>query len=176
MIVSVPSLATERLTLRGWREGDFDGYSVLMSEERTKFVGGPISREESWRKMASIAGHWLLRGYGTFVIELRADASFCGYCGPWFPYGFPEPEIGWAVSAAAEGKGIATEAARVALHHAFQTLGWQTAVSFIAIDNTGSIRVAERLGAYLDGTTEIRGKMCQVWRHPASLHLQQTQH
>ncbi len=167
MISAIPTLKTERLTLRGWRDSDLDGYATLMSDERSRFVGGPIGREDAWRKMAAIAGHWMLRGYGTFVIETHLDKQFCGYCGPWFPYGFPEPEIGWSLSADVEGKGIATEAARASLSFAFIQLGWQTAVSFIAAENVASIRVAERLGARFDGTTEIRGKMCQVWRHPA---------
>lgn len=176
MIASIPTLRTERLTLRGWRESDLDAYADLMSDERSRFVGGPMGREDAWRKMAAIAGHWMLRGFGTFAIEAHADNRFCGYCGPWFPYGFPEPEIGWAVAPAEEGKGIATEAARAALAFAFHTLGWQTAASFIAAENISSIRVAERLGAKLDGTTEIRGRICQVWRHPAPSQRTQIKH
>ena len=40
-------------------------------------------------------------------------------------------------------------------------------VSYIAADNAASQRVAERLGASFDGTTDLRGKPVGVYRHPA---------
>ena len=167
MSVAIPTLETGRLILRGWRETDIDGFAALYAEPDSRFIGGPISREDAWRKMAAIIGHWSLRGYGAFAVDEKQTGTFVGYCGPWYPLGFPEPEIGWGLLPATRGKGYATEAARCTLKFAFEKLRWSTAISLIAPDNKSSLRVAERLGSYLDGSTEIRGLKCGIYRHPA---------
>ena len=167
-MTAVPTLETERLILRGWREGDFEGLAALYESPESRFIAGPQSRDGAWRILALQIGHWALRGYGNFVLETKMTKSFLGYCGPWNPLGFPEPEIGWGLLPAARGKGYATEAATRARQFAFDTLRWPTAISLIATDNTPSRRVAERLGAVLDGSTQYRGLECGIWRHSAS--------
>ena len=164
----VPTLETERLILRGWRESDVEGYAELLGKaDGARFIGGPLSADDAWRKMATHIGHWSLRGYGSFALEDKQTHAFVGYCGPWYPQGFPEPEIGWALLPFARGKKFATEAARRTIQYAFSQLGWTTAISLIAHENIASIRVAERLGAVRDGSTEIRSLMCGIYRHPA---------
>jgi RimJ/RimL family protein N-acetyltransferase len=167
MTVAVPTLETERLLLRPWREDDYEPYARLMADaEWSKYIGGPLSDIEAWRKMAGIVGHWQLRGYGTWAVARKCDDAFVGYCGPWFPHGFPEPEIGWALLPAHARQGYATEAARAAVAHAFVVLGWTTAISIIAEGNTASERVAERLGAVRERELEFRGWPVAIWRHP----------
>lgn len=166
--MDIPTLETERLNLRPWRDSDLDGFADIVSDpERAKYIGGALSREDSWRKLAAYVGHWQLRGYGPFALEERASGQFVGYCGPWYPLGWPEPEISWGLRSSALGRGYATEAASRALQYAYADLGWKTAISVIANDNTPSMRVAGRLGAKLDGATDIRGFACQIWRHSA---------
>ena len=63
----------------------------------------------------------------------------------------PGALLTWVLFGAAhEGQGIAREAATACIAHAFDTLGWDTAVSYIAPENAASIALAERLGATLD--------------------------
>ena len=166
-MVEIPTIETERLMLRGWRESDMDWYAPFAGDAGSmRFIGGAVSREEAWLRMAAQAGHWQLRGYGRFVLEERSTNTAIGYCGPSYPLGFPEPEIGWGLLPAARGKGFAVEAARRTLQFVFRTLGWSTAISMIGPENTASLRVAERLGAKLDGQAEFRGQMYGVYRHP----------
>ncbi len=77
-----------------------------------------------------------------------------------------------------EGNGIATEAARACVAHAYDTLGWDTVVSYIDPDNARSIALAERLGATLDtqATPPTRkdpdATDALVYRHPSPERLQ----
>jgi RimJ/RimL family protein N-acetyltransferase len=166
-MTTIPTLETERLVLRAWSDSDIDAYAVMRANPDTmRFVGGAMTREDTWLRMAADSGHWLLRGYGRFVLVEKATDEFVGYCGPWFPLGFPEPDIGWGLVPAAQGKGFATEAARCALDYVYRHLGWVTASSLIATDNVQSNHVAKRLGATLDRTLDFRGKPHGIWRHP----------
>jgi len=65
-----------------------------------------------------------------------------------------------------KAKGIATEAARSSLHHAFEVLGWATAVSYIAPGNDRSVRLAEKLGALRDRDAKGPTPETLVYRHP----------
>lgn len=164
----IPEFTTERLVMRGFRDDDFPSFAGFYANEQTaRFVGGVCSGEDAWRRMASFAGHWILRGYGLWALQLRETGAFVGYCGLWFPQGWPEPEIGWGLVEAHHGRGYVTEAARRARSYAYDSLGWTTVVSCIALENTASIRVAERLEARFERTIENRGWTVGVYRHPA---------
>lgn len=63
----------------------------------------------------------------------------------------PEIEIGWRLVRDAWGRGIASEAARIVVAHAFDTVGLDSIVAGIAEGNTASQRVAEKLGMKREG-------------------------
>ncbi|WP_299750179.1 GNAT family N-acetyltransferase [uncultured Tateyamaria sp.] len=163
---TAPTLETERLILRVPELSDFDALAAFYASPRSSFVGGPQSRELSWRALALEAGHWVLRGFGRWTLIEKTTNTPVGIVGLWHPEGFPERELGWDLFDGATGKGYATEAAIAARSYAYDTLGWTTLTSLIAIDNEGSRRVAERLGATYDSdfTHERYGHM-QLWRH-----------
>ena len=166
-MMEIPVLETERLRLRAPSEEDFEAEVEFYASERSQFVGGPMPRELVWRGMASVLGHWYLRGYGFWAVEELATGSFCGQVGLWYPEGWPEPEIGWTLMQNAEGKGYALEAALKAREYAYGTLKWPTAISLIDPENLRSAALAKRLGARMDYEYEHPqyGKM-YVWRHP----------
>ena len=60
---------------------------------------------------------------------------------------------------------FATEAAAAARDWLFGHFPLARAASFIRPENRASIRVAERLGAVVEGTTELRGVTFQHWVH-----------
>ena len=101
---------------------------------------------QSWRHMAMIYGHWHLRGYMPFVVQPKGESKAVGYVGPWYPYGWPEPEIGYALVPGAHGKGYATEASISSLTYAYQHMGWQTAISLIDAKNDGSKKCCPKNG------------------------------
>jgi RimJ/RimL family protein N-acetyltransferase len=149
---------TERLTLRMFRSGDLDAYAAMCADpEVMRYIndGRTLTRDETWRDMAVILGHWQLRGYGLWAVEERATHNLIGRIGHWKPEGWPGFELGWMLSRRYWGCGFATEGARAALDHAFTVLNVPHVISLIYPDNARSIRVAERLGERLEGTVEI---------------------
>jgi RimJ/RimL family protein N-acetyltransferase len=169
--MQAPTLETERLRLRPWRSDDLDAFAGFMADAvDTQFIGGPLSREDTWRRVAMLIGHWTLRGFGNWVLEEKASGAFAGYGGLWCPEGWPDRELMWGVLPAFRGRGYATEAAYRARDYAYAELGWTTIVSYIAPENEPSRRVAERLGAKRERSIELRGGVADVWRHPAKVH------
>ena len=60
--------------------------------------------------------------------------------------GLDSPDIGYAFLARHSGQGYATEAARVVLKHARETLGLAKVAAITSPDNTASQRVLEKIG------------------------------
>jgi len=166
-------IETDRLILRAPCMEDFEACAAFLATPRSKNIGaGNMNSLDAWRVFSRIAGMWFLRGYGLFVVEDKATGKSLGAIGPWNPITWPEPELGWSIwDAEAEGKGIAFEAASAARDYAFNTLGWDTAVSYIDASNSRSIALAERLGATLDPEAatpdfDDSDEPCLVYRHP----------
>ncbi len=166
-ILRIPTLETERLRLRAPRASDFEAYADFRTGPRATFLGGPYNRAEAFEQLAALIGHWLLRGYGRWMVADRESDRPLGVVGLYYPEDWLEPEIAWSVFEEAEGRGIAFEAACATRCHAYATLGWSTVVSLIDPQNTRSAALAERLGATREGVFHHPGLgAMDVWRHP----------
>lgn len=175
-----PTLETSRLILRPPIQEDFEAYAALGREEETmRYIGGLMARHTAWRFMATITGSWALLGHGMFSVIEKESGRWIGRLGPWQPGGetggWPGPEVGWGLIASAQGKGYATEGAAAAMDYVFDELGWRHVIHCIHKDNAPSIRVAERLGSYLqrenvllpppmDVSVDIYGQTREEWR------------
>jgi RimJ/RimL family protein N-acetyltransferase len=165
----IPRLETERLVLREWRHNDLDAFAAIYSEpDVTRYLSGdPLTRQESWRNMATAAGHWVLRGYGTWVVERKEDGAVLGRVGLIQPEGWPGLEVGWTLGKPYWGNGYATEAARAAMTYAFLTQNVEHVISLIDPENKASQAVARRLGETQgpDYQLVIAGKSyaCHIW-------------
>lgn len=143
-----------------WRDSDLEEYAAICADpEVMRYLGEgkPLSRADAWRQMAMIAGHWHLRGHGHWAVEERETGRLIGRIGFFRPEGWPGFELGWTLGRPFWGKGYATEGARRALAYAFTEMDRDHVISLIHPDNHASIRVAERLGETLRGTTELFG-------------------
>jgi RimJ/RimL family protein N-acetyltransferase len=169
-------LHTRRLVLRRPAPRDWEAFRAFFMSDRSAGIGGPHDLGRTWRAFASELGHWEIRGFGMWTVTLRGDDAAVGLIGPWCPGDWPETEIGWMIlDPGIEGTGIATEAARAAISHAWDVLGWQTVVSYIDAGNTRSIRLAEKLGAIHDpdAPQPKPDQPCLVYRHPRPALLTQ---
>ena len=148
---NAPVLDTPRLILRGPAPQDIEPMiAFLTDQQRAAGFGAYDNRHDAWRWFGLNVGHWHIHGYGYFTIEDRNSGQPAGITGIWNPDGWPEPEIGWVVFDGFEGRGIAYEAALRAREWAYDALGFTTLTSNIVPDNTRSIALAERLGAWFE--------------------------
>ncbi|MFT7059659.1 MAG: RimJ/RimL family protein N-acetyltransferase [Pseudorhodobacter sp.] len=167
-LIGPPVLETERLILRAPQASDWPFWRDFMASDRSQYAGGPLDEPKAWRAFGHMIGLWVLRGFGNFVFCEKGSDTALGMTGPHHQIDWPERELGWTLwSTAAEGKGFAFEAACAARAYAFDVLGWETAVSYIAPENARSIALAKRLGAFADAAALTpNGKACLVFRHP----------
>jgi RimJ/RimL family protein N-acetyltransferase len=159
-VSAVPQVETERLLLRGWRESDTDAWAELCSDDEVmRSLGreGGVSVGDAWREMAMLAGHWTLKGFGHWALELRASRELVGRAGLLHPPDWPGLELGWTVARPHWGNGYAGEAARAAMEWARAELGADHLISLIPDGNHRSQRVAEKLGMKLEGRAQVRG-------------------
>ena len=160
-----PIISTDRLRLREPILEDWPGFAELMTSDRAKHMGGPFSLGYAWGAFCHGIAQWQLFGVGNLSIELRATKQCLGQIeinqGPLFP----EQELGWQLTTAAEGKGYAFEAAIAMRDWAFRERRLKTLVSYIGPDNARSIRLAQRLGARIDEHARKQDPDDLVYRH-----------
>jgi RimJ/RimL family protein N-acetyltransferase len=144
-------IETERLLLRDWRLSDAEPFAALNADpEVTRYLRGPMRRDESDELLARVRGHWQEHGFGLYAVEVKRSGAFAGFVGLAIPSFLPEVlpavEVGWRLAREHWGNGYATEGARASLAHGFGELGLRQIISLIDPSNTASVRVAERLG------------------------------
>jgi RimJ/RimL family protein N-acetyltransferase len=151
-----PTFKTDRLVLCPRTLADTEACLAMdRDSEVTRFVSGPWSDPAAHKAFieARTLGPYA-PGLGYWTICRRDDpGSFVGWT-LLIPNGAigPEIEIGWRLRREAWGQGLAVEAARPVLRHAFVTLKLPEVVAEIDSANTASLRVAEKLGLRLAGT------------------------
>jgi RimJ/RimL family protein N-acetyltransferase len=159
MITAAPSLETERLRFRMLRASDFPTYETWCADiDVMRYIGGKtLERALAWRHLSNLVGHWALLGHGYYGVEEKATNALIGRVGFTSQPGWPGFELGWTIAPAYQGRGYATEAARMLLEYAFQELDQPHVISIIHADNTPSRKVAERLGQRVEGDIELIG-------------------
>ena len=147
---ALEELQTKRLRLRRYRKDDFDNAYRLTSDPRVmRYYPATYDRDRVGRMIDNVLRSYDEIGYSVLVVERLADGAYLGQIGllHWDDVDAREDvEVAYMLAAEAWGKGYATEAARACRDWAFEHLGVDRVVSFIAIANKPSMRVAERNG------------------------------
>jgi RimJ/RimL family protein N-acetyltransferase len=174
----VTRLETERLLLREPAHADAAAFSEFWSDpEGTLYVGGTKTPEEVDEMIERMMRHWSWFGIGNFTVERKEDGHVLGRVGflLWDPErwvnGFRErllppleTELGRKLGRRYWSHGYATEAALPCRDWALGELGHERLISLIALPNTASIRVAEKIGERFE--REVEGG---PFRHPVGV-------
>lgn len=146
-------LKTDRLLLRQWVENDFFSFAEMCSDKHVmKFFPKLQTQKESFEMGKKIQSLIHERGWGLWAVEIPNQEKFIGFVGLHIPKDSmpfsPCVEIGWRLSRAHWGKGYATEAAKLVLEYAFNTLNIHELVSFTTVANIRSIAVMQKIGMH----------------------------
>lgn len=167
------TLTTQRLLLRRWRDSDREPFARMNADPLVmRFMPSLLTREESYALVDRIHAHFEQLGYGPFALEL--EDRFIGYTGLWTPtfeaHFTPCVEIGWRLAAQFWNRGLATEAARRVIAHAWADLPLTHIVSFTVPANVASRRVMEKLGMTHDPADDFDHPRIEAG-HPLRRHV-----
>jgi RimJ/RimL family protein N-acetyltransferase len=173
---AVPVLTTARLILRGPRRDDFADCAAMWSDpEVTRFISGrPSTQEESWTRLLRNVGHWVLQGFGYWIVRERATGRFVGEVGlaDLHRDGLPElvgvPEAGWVLARWCAGQGLATEAVTAALAWSEAALRAARVRCIISQGHAASRRVAQKCGFAVLGEASYKGEAVTVLERAAA--------
>lgn len=162
--VTMPlTLTAGDLTLGPVSMAHFEAFAAFVQTDHSAFLGGPGDRRDAWESVATHAGQWALRGYGTYWVT-RGDTPV-GRVGIWHPDWLSEPELSWVVYGGFARQGLATRAAAT-VRDAWNAAGHAPLMSLIDPANVGSVGVACRLGAVAEGDhSYASGRTVTRWRH-----------
>ena len=100
---------------------------------------------------------FLERAFCLWKVLPKDGSPLVGFCGLQPLPDSPDIEIGWWLARACWGRGLATEAARVALSDGFERAGLARIVSIAQPANTASVRIMRKLGMQFERVAESRG-------------------
>lgn len=160
--IRIPTVTTERLTLRPFTAADRPAYAALRADpDVVRYLPGgealvPFAAEIAESRIASFHNGWS-RGYGVWAIEETATGSFVGQAGLASLERSADVEVLYALARRFWGRGYAREAAAASLRFGFETVGLARIVAYVVPDNAASARVLAAVGLHPTGDTDYNG-------------------
>jgi [ribosomal protein S5]-alanine N-acetyltransferase len=150
---------TPRLVARRWVPSDADAaHEIYRHEAVTRWLGAEPHADLAATGAAlqrRIDAYDRRPGLGSWAVVERAMGRVvgCVQVAPLADTG--EIEVGYEFAPASWGQGYATEIARAALSHAWETAGLRQVIAIVYPDNAASRRVIEKIGMVRDGTLTL---------------------
>ena len=167
--MQIPTLETERLILLPPSSAAEELYRrFYTNESASRAYGGPLSAGAAWSRLAADLGSWYLQGFGVWVVQRREQGDLVGTCGFWQGQGWP-CELTWWLLPEVRGEGLAVEASRAAIAHAYHAFKWQVVETYMSDSNQPAKALVQRLGgvkiarqAFPDGIERDRYRIPNV--------------
>lgn len=144
--MDIPTLRTARLELIPPDCGCAELYDRFYTDaEASAAYGGPLTGAAAWTRLAADIGSWHLQGFGVWAIRRRADGALLGTAGFWQGKDWPR-ELTWWLLPGARGQGLAAEASRATIAHAYEGFGWEAVETYMNDANAPARALVQRLG------------------------------
>lgn len=154
-----PLPASNRLRLRELHAGDAVAMLALLNDpDFIAHIGDRGVRTEAQALAYLEAGPFTgyrAHGYSLWAVEALPGGEFAGVCGLIRRDTLPDPDIGYAFLPAWRGRGLAAEAGRLVLGHAFDVLRLPRVLAIVTETNAASRRLLESLGLRSQGPREV---------------------
>lgn len=152
-------LHTERLELRPFTLDDASAYWPLVSDPAVLRFTGDAALESLAEVEALLASHplrdYAVHGYGRLACIEKATDELVGFCGLKYLEDIGETDIGYRFLPRCWGLGYATESSRAVMQHGMETLGLTRIIGLVEPQNTGSVRVLEKIGLVLESNITL---------------------
>ena len=167
LTLSVPVLLGDLVTLRPHTEDDVEAvYERCLDPMTQRFTTIPLeyTREMAQEYLAGLLDpsasliSWAIEADGRYAgtIDLRA-----------LPVDDGAGDLGYVTHPAFRGRGVMSEAVRLVVRHAFDTLGWQTVRWQAHVGNWGSAKAVWRAGfpvpTFVPDLLVERGRIVDGW-------------
>jgi len=155
------TIETERMILRPFSIDDAKDFLELNSDpDVVRYAEKTVMKSLDEARQALLSAplrDYEQYGYGRFAVILKPGEELVGFCGMKFLPELNLNELGYRLKKKCWGRGLATEAATATLRFARDTLELDYVIALILEGNTGSVRVAEKLGMEQNGMAQFMG-------------------
>src|SRR5216683_8057742 len=150
------TLETPRLRLRHFRDADLALFMAYRNDPE-------VARYQGWEGISEPGARAFLQEqkeiqpgvpsqWFQIAVELKETGMLVGDCALKIEeHDERQAEIGYTLSRAYQGRGIASEAVSCVLEYAFVTLGLHRVIAITACENAGSVALLERLDLRREG-------------------------
>lgn len=153
-------LETHRLILTTWQTSDWIAFRPIATDvEVMRYITGgvPWNDERIQMFVNRQVEMFSERGFCRWKLLLKPAQEMIGFCGVGFWGDSLDPEIGWWLARPYWDRGLATEAAYVALRDAFERIGLDRIISIARPANVASTQIMKKLGLRLECEFEKDG-------------------
>lgn len=178
---SIPTLHTDRLTLRRLGAADVDDmFDYAKRRDVTEHLRWYPHQSKKYTSdyLRYISARYKLGDFYDWAVVEKESGKMIGTCGfTSFDLPHDSAEIGYVLNPEFHGKGYATEAATRVLEFGFSELSLHRIEARFMKENTASLRVMEKLGMTLEGyrrdgmlikekyrTIGVCSILCHEWR------------
>ncbi len=146
---------TGRLSLQRIAPSDYGAVAQLYANPRVMehIQAGGRTQAQTAEFLERTEKLWRERGFGFLVVRERGREALIGVGGLLLREPGGAVEVGYALDEPAWGKGYATEITERVLRWGFEEHGLERIIAIVAPANLASVRVLEKAGMTLDGTT-----------------------